>query len=105
MTFLYSDFADDPDMAELIDLFLDDLPNRVTSLRAALAAGDMAGLRRFAHQLKGAAGGYGYPTLGEAAAALEHAAAGGLREAVAWHVDTVVQRCAAAFAVRGRRAA
>jgi HPt (histidine-containing phosphotransfer) domain-containing protein len=42
-------------------------------MEQCLAAGDLDGLLVAAHQLKGTAGGYGFPRLSEAAAALEAA--------------------------------
>jgi HPt (histidine-containing phosphotransfer) domain-containing protein len=66
-----SDFADDPDMSEIVSLFVSELPQRMAAMHAALAAGETERLRTFAHQLKGAAGGYGFPKLGEAAALID----------------------------------
>jgi HPt (histidine-containing phosphotransfer) domain-containing protein len=57
---LRSSLAGDPDMAELVDMFLEELPQRLTVLTTAVDAGDIETLRRLAHQLKGAAGGYGF---------------------------------------------
>ena len=66
-----SEFADDPDMAGIIALFVSELPSRVAAMQSALSSGDFAQLRVLAHQLKGAAGGYGFPKLGEAAAMVD----------------------------------
>ena len=66
-----SEFADDPDMSEIVTLFVSELPQRMAAMHAALAAGDIERLRTLAHQLKGAAGGYGFPKLGEAAALID----------------------------------
>jgi len=66
-----SEFASDPDMVELVKEFVDELPARTDSLRTALAQSQYADVQRISHQLKGACGGYGFPTLGEAAAKLE----------------------------------
>ena len=71
---LLSDFADDPDMAELVREFVGNLPTRVEAIREFLATSDLAALSTLAHQLKGAAGGYGFPTLSECAGQLEHTA-------------------------------
>jgi HPt (histidine-containing phosphotransfer) domain-containing protein len=68
---LLSEFADDPEMVELVELFVAGLPAQMAKLEAAGAAGDHDGLRRLAHQLKGAAGGYGFPTITDAAGSLE----------------------------------
>lgn len=66
-----SEFADDPDMAELVLEFVESMPERAASLREAFESSDREGLRRMAHQLKGACGGYGFGPVGEAAGALE----------------------------------
>ena len=66
-----SEFADDPDMSGIVGQFVSELPDRVHSMNAALAAGQFEQLRVLAHQLKGAAGGYGFPRLGEAAALID----------------------------------
>lgn len=68
---IISDFAADPDMRELVEFFVTALPERVSALRAAHAEKRLRNLQRLAHQMKGAAGGYGFPTLGAAAGTLE----------------------------------
>jgi HPt (histidine-containing phosphotransfer) domain-containing protein len=68
---IISEFADDPEMAELVDFFLSDLEKHVTAMANAWQEADHEALRGLAHQLKGAAGGYGFPTLTKAAAAVE----------------------------------
>ena len=69
-----SDFADDPDLADIIAQFIDGLPDKLRSMREALDHGDFETLQRLAHQLKGAGGSYGYPALTDAAKRLEDAA-------------------------------
>ncbi len=64
---LISELADDPDMAELVAEYLSELPARVQALEQACAEEDLDTLTRLAHQLKGSAGGYGFPTITEAA--------------------------------------
>ncbi|KAA0216960.1 MAG: Hpt domain-containing protein [Leptolyngbya sp. PLA3] len=68
---IFSSFADDPEMRELIGYFVEDLPQRTRSLEEAWEAADLGSLRRIAHQLKGAAGGYGFDSIGQAAGELE----------------------------------
>lgn len=63
----------DPEMAELVEYFLSQLPARIASLEKAAGDRDAKGLQTLAHQLKGAAPGYGFPSIGEAARALEQA--------------------------------
>ncbi|MBS1259574.1 MAG: Sensor histidine kinase RcsC [Candidatus Scalindua arabica] len=71
---IYSEYADDADLVELIDEFAAGLEADVESMRKVLESGDHDGLRRLAHQMKGAGGSYGYPMLTEAAKAIEEAA-------------------------------
>ena len=79
---LISDFADDQDIADLVDEFVDTLPRRVEAVEHALAHGDMGTLTTLVHQLKGAGGGFGFMPITDAARRVEAAA----RE----HVDTDV---------------
>jgi CheY-like chemotaxis protein/HPt (histidine-containing phosphotransfer) domain-containing protein len=74
---LYSDLENDDDIAELVRTFVASLPERQRSLREAFDRGDLVGLMRLAHQLKGAGGGYGFQPITDAAERLEHAARGG----------------------------
>ena len=69
---LRSEFADDQDMVELIAYFIEELEHRVQALSGALIDGDGRSLRTLAHQLKGAAAGYGYPSITDVAAQIEH---------------------------------
>jgi HPt (histidine-containing phosphotransfer) domain-containing protein len=58
-------------MRELIAEFAASMRDRSAALRSALDGRDLTNLTRQAHQLKGAAGGYGFDPLGRAAGALE----------------------------------
>ncbi len=68
---ILSEFSDEPEMLELIEQFVAEMPARVKALRAAWTAREMNAVRRTAHQLKGAAGGYGFSIIGDTAAELE----------------------------------
>ncbi|GIW74263.1 MAG: hypothetical protein KatS3mg103_0785 [Phycisphaerales bacterium] len=68
---IFSVFEHDPDMAEIVAMFVEEMPQRMADLHAAVEAGDVQAATRLAHQLKGAAGGYGFDVLGEVAAATE----------------------------------
>ena len=68
---LVSEFADDEDLLELVEMFVEELPQRASSIEKALAETDFVTLQTLAHQLKGAAGGYGFPTISDAARTLE----------------------------------
>ena len=60
VTPLVSTLTGDPDMAELVVEFINDLPVRIEQMRAALETRNIEELQRFSHQLKGAAGCYGF---------------------------------------------
>jgi histidine phosphotransfer protein HptB len=70
---VYSEFADDPDFEELLQLFVDSLPEKRNHLKRSMQNGNLAELARQGHQLKGAGGGYGFYGLTEVAADLESA--------------------------------
>ncbi|MBX7168404.1 MAG: Hpt domain-containing protein [Pirellulales bacterium] len=67
----YSSLAADPDMSELVDMFVDEMPDRIASLQAQYDAANWTELGRLAHQMKGAAGSYGFNQLTPFAARLE----------------------------------
>ncbi len=68
---LYSSLGADPDLAEIVDLFVDEIPDRVSLLLEQLDASNWEGLRQTAHQLKGAAGSYGFSDVTPFAAEVE----------------------------------
>ncbi|MEZ6070576.1 MAG: Hpt domain-containing protein [Pirellulales bacterium] len=70
---IYSTLADDPDWAELVEMFVDDVPDRIATIEHSYTSGDRESLRRVAHQLKGAAGSYGFDSVTDVAAQLERA--------------------------------
>ena len=61
-----------PGMSKLVEKFLSKLDDRLAAIRAAVEAHDQAQLKVLAHQLKGAAGGYGFPAISQAAHTIEH---------------------------------
>ena len=61
-----------PGMSKLVEKFIQKLDDRMSAIRAAAEAHDQAELKKLTHQLKGAAGGYGFPAIGEAAKIIEH---------------------------------
>ena len=74
---LVSEFVDDDDMADLIDFFVSDMSERISSLQDAWQAARIEDVRTIAHQLKGAGAGYGFQPVTSAAATLEDAIAAG----------------------------
>ena len=70
---LYSTLDADPDLREIVEMFVEEMPDRTASLLDRANAADWEGLRRVAHQLKGAAGSYGFEPITCSAADLENA--------------------------------
>lgn len=68
---VYSIYAGDPEMSELVEFFVSQVPERVKSFRRAFEEEDLEELCRLAHQLKGASGSYGFCDLSPLAANLE----------------------------------
>jgi histidine phosphotransfer protein HptB len=68
---LYSPLADDQDLAEIVELFVQEMPGRIARLLDRFRKADWEGLRRAAHQIKGAAGSYGFTPISPAAGRLE----------------------------------
>jgi HPt (histidine-containing phosphotransfer) domain-containing protein len=71
--FLLSELAGDPGMAEIVETFVFGLSARAEAIERACSAQDVDSLRTLVHQLKGAAGSYGFPAITEAARTLEQA--------------------------------
>jgi HPt (histidine-containing phosphotransfer) domain-containing protein len=70
---IYSRLASDPTLGELVAMFVEEMPGRTALLLEKLAARDWDGVRQTAHQLKGAAGGYGFDPITQSAAKVESA--------------------------------
>ena len=67
----YSVLGDDPDLSDIVALFVEEMPLRVRHLRGHFRCANWEELGRLAHQLKGAAGSYGFDQLTPFAARLE----------------------------------
>lgn len=68
---LVSEYADRPAIARILGTFVQRLTERAAAMQSALEREDCEELKRLAHQLKGAAGSYGYPSLSVAAKDLQ----------------------------------
>jgi HPt (histidine-containing phosphotransfer) domain-containing protein len=91
---LYSNLAGDPTLGPLVDLFVAEMPSQIARLIDRLEGCDWEGLRQAAHQLKGAAGSYGFPAISPAAAQLEDAIRRQLpEETIRQAVDQLVDFC------------
>jgi HPt (histidine-containing phosphotransfer) domain-containing protein len=71
---IYSALGADPDLADLVDLFVEEIPGRVRAMEEALRELDWDLLRTLTHQMSGAGGSYGFPGLTPCARNLENAA-------------------------------
>jgi HPt (histidine-containing phosphotransfer) domain-containing protein len=70
---LFSTLAVDPELGELVALFVSEMTGRVAAMQQQFQQQDWQGLRQSAHQLKGAAGSYGFEEISPSAARLENA--------------------------------
>jgi len=71
MTKIISMMAGEEDFTELLQEFVSEIPERISRIETAIATEDVASLKRIVHQLKGACGGYGFPSLTDEAFQLE----------------------------------
>lgn len=95
-----SEFASDPDLADVVRKFVEGMPEKIAALRTLWHEQSLDEVRRLAHQLKGASGGYGFGQLGDAAARLEstiNALSSGTGSATTQHMraqfDELVRLC------------
>jgi HPt (histidine-containing phosphotransfer) domain-containing protein len=91
---IYSKLGSDPELGELVEMFVSEMPDRIAAILARYDMGDFKELARLAHQIKGAAGSYGFNGLTPAAERLEVSAgknepADLIREAV----DELIEMC------------
>ena len=92
-------YENDPDMVVLVQAFGADAPKRAHALEDLLSQGQLEELRRIAHQLKGAGGGYGFHQITDAAARLEEALKEDASESVIKERTSIL--CEVLRAVRG----
>jgi HPt (histidine-containing phosphotransfer) domain-containing protein len=68
---VHSSLASDPDLSELVEIFVQEMPDKINALETQGRSHDWQQLTRTAHQLKGAAGSYGFGAITPYAARLE----------------------------------
>lgn len=83
-------------MRELVQMFVDELPERMAAIQTAVQAGQFETAATLCHQLKGAAGGYGFPTITDAAAEVEAASITGEQPVAQAKLDVLKNRCSRA---------
>lgn len=76
-------------VVELVESFLEDAPQGLAALRAAIAAGDAAAFRRHSHSLKSNGATFGAMAFAEAARALEQAPLAELGAAASARVEAL----------------
>jgi HPt (histidine-containing phosphotransfer) domain-containing protein len=80
-------------------MFVDEMPERVQKLTDLFEAADWEGLRRTAHQIKGAAGSYGFLEISPLAATLENSVRAGQGEdEILQALESLHEMCMAAQA-------
>ena len=91
---VYSSFGGDPDLGELVEMFVEEMPDRIDTLQQAFTTGDFELLQRSAHQLKGAGGSYGFDQVTPYALALESSLKEGEpADAIEKHLEELVGIC------------
>jgi HPt (histidine-containing phosphotransfer) domain-containing protein len=71
---IYSELCADPELQEIVADFVDELPRRVDAMRESFLAGSWDVLQTLAHQVKGAAGSYGFAPVTPIAGEIENGA-------------------------------
>ncbi len=80
----------DPDLKPLIPRFLENRRKDLTAIYAALQREDFEEIRLLGHRMRGDGGGYGFDTVSEIGAALEHASAHRNAKEVRRHADALL---------------
>ena len=91
---IYSALGGDPDLSEIVVMFVDEMPGRIATIEESLATADWEQLRRAAHQLKGAAGSYGFAPSSPCAAKVGDALRSGKpQEQIRATVEELIDLC------------
>lgn len=72
----------EPELADIVPIFLEHRHEDVARLRDALAADDLETVERLGHSMKGTGGGYGFPAVADIGDRVERAAKDGHRHAI-----------------------
>jgi CBS domain-containing protein/HPt (histidine-containing phosphotransfer) domain-containing protein len=90
---LYSSLGADPELAELVELFVQEMAARIGDIQGQAADRQWAQLARTVHQIKGAGGSYGFPEISVVAARLEAAVREGQEDRILREVDDLTSLC------------
>lgn len=77
----------DPELADMIPLFLENRARDLALLRAAMARNDLEGARKTGHTLKGVGGSYGFAAISEVGRRIEDAAEEGQGDRVSAAIE------------------
>lgn len=92
---IFSTLGGDPDLGPLVEMFVDEMPDRIQTLLDHADHEDWQQLTWSAHQFKGSAGSYGFDQFTSCLATLEQAAArGGSREDIREMLDEIASLAA-----------
>ncbi len=96
---MVSELAGDAEIADLVRDFVADLPARSERIAGAARDADYDSLKRLAHQLAGAGGSYGFPSITDAARAIEDIAdTNASHDALSERIETLTKLCVRARA-------
>lgn len=90
---LISSLADDPELVQVLDIFIDTLPEMLDSIRTAWRENNMETLKRHIHELKGAGDSAGFPIVMQHAVHVEHTVATGEADQLAQAVEELLGLC------------
>ncbi len=89
---MHSSYAGVANMRQILDEFVEELPERVRRMMAQLEENELTPLRRSVHQLRGAGGGYGFDAITELAGRAEETIdRGEAMEAITGRVEELVR--------------
>jgi HPt (histidine-containing phosphotransfer) domain-containing protein len=81
--------AESPELWQVVEQFVQSLPERVSAMQEALRAGSFQQVETFARQLKGIGSDCGYDIISQRAAEIEQAAHDGIIDGVSAKIDEV----------------
>ena len=90
---LISNLADDPELVQVLDIFIDMLPEMLDSIGAAWRETNMETLKRHVHELKGAGGSAGFPIVMQHTAQIENIVATGQDDQLEKAVKELLDLC------------
>ncbi len=102
--FIYSDLAADPELGELVAVYVRELPDQIAALEAQARSRNWDQLAQTAHQLKGSAGSYGFNEITSCATRLELASRNAQQEErIFQSLDELLSLCRRVRSGTGRK--